>query len=167
MRSPRLAIALAALLMAGAASAQWKWKDASGRIQYSDLPPPASVAEKDILQRPAAALRPAVAPASAAASAPQPLVVGGKAPETELDAKRRKAEEEEAAKAAAQKKAEEQKLAAAKADNCSRARGQLKLLDEGVRVARTTASGEREILDDAQRAAETRRVREIIASDCR
>lgn len=164
MRRFRLAAALLAMLMAGSAWAQWKWKDASGRVQYSDLPPPANVAERDILQRPAATQRAAVVTAPAAASAPlQPIVAGAKAPETELDAKRKKAEADEAAK----RKAEDEKLAAAKADNCTRARGQLRLLDDGVRLARTTASGEREILDDAQRAEETRRVREIIASDCR
>lgn len=164
MRRYRFAVALLALSVAGSAWAQWKWKDASGRVQYSDLPPPASVAEGNILQRPAAAQRPAIAPAPAAASAAQqPIVVGGKAPETELDAKRKKAEADEAAK----RKAEEEKLAVAKADNCNRARGQLKLLDDGVRVARTAANGEREILDDDQRAAEARRVREIISADCK
>jgi hypothetical protein len=36
-----------------------------------------------------------------------------------------------------------------------------------VRVARTKPNGEREFLDDAQRAAETQRMRGVIASDCK
>ena len=48
------------LLMAGPALAQWKWRDAAGKVQYSDLPPPAGVAEKDILQRPPGQRQPVV-----------------------------------------------------------------------------------------------------------
>jgi hypothetical protein len=161
-----LSVAVLALCVAGSAVAQWKWRDASGRIQYSDLPPPQGVADKDILQRPAAPAR-VVAPAPAAASAPPLTPATGKPVETELDAKRKKAEQEEAAKNAAKKKADDEKIAAAKADNCNRARGQLRALDDGIRMARVNAQGEREVLDDAQRAAETKRTRDIIASDCK
>jgi type IV secretory pathway VirB10-like protein len=161
-----LSVAVLALCVAGSAFAQWKWRDASGRIQYSDLPPPPGVADKDILQRPAAPAR-VVAPAPAAASAPPLTPATGKPVETELDAKRKKAEQEEAAKNAAKKKADDEKIAAAKADNCNRARSQLRALDDGIRMARVNAQGEREVLDDAQRAAETKRTRDIIASDCK
>ena len=158
-------VAVLAMCVAGSAVAQWKWRDASGRIQYSDLPPPAGVSDKDILQRPAAPAR--VAPPPVAASAPPLNPAAGKPVETELDAKRKKAEQEEAAKNAAAKKAEDEKVAAAKADNCNRARSQLRALDDGIRMARVNAQGEREVLDDAQRAAETKRTRDIIASDCK
>jgi len=147
------------------ADAQWKWRDGNGRVQYSDLPPPASVADKDVLQRPQSAqlvASPATAPASAA-SAPLLSAKVGKTVEPELEAKRRKAEEEKAAK----DKLEEQRIAAAKADNCSRARGQLRTLDDGIRIARTNAKGEREILDDQGRAAERQRTLDVIASDCK
>jgi len=147
------------------AEAQWKWRDGNGRVQYSDLPPPASVPDKDVLQRPQAAQRvatPADAPASAA-SAPLLSAKVGKSVEPELEAKRRKAEEEKAAK----DKLEEQRIATAKADNCSRARSQMRTLDDGIRIARTNAKGEREILDDQGRAAERQRTLDIIASDCK
>ena len=68
---------------------------------------------------------------------------------------------------AAKKKAEEQKVAAARADNCKRARSAKADLDSGVRIARTNAKGEREVLDDAQRAAEQKRIAGIIQSDCK
>jgi hypothetical protein len=34
------------------AQTQWKWRDKTGRTQYSDLPPPSAVPEQDILARP-------------------------------------------------------------------------------------------------------------------
>ena len=163
----RLSLVSCALLLAlGAAvslpaAAQWKWRDASGRTQYSDLPPPAGTPEANILQRPApsASARPAPA-ASAAASAP-PLAL--KPGDPELDAKRKQAEDEEARK----KKIDENRVAAAQAENCTRARGQLAALEQGQRIVRYNAKGEREYLDDKSRADETQRVRGVIAADCK
>ena len=83
--------------------------------------------------------------------------------EPELEAARKKKEQD----AAAAKKVEEDKLAAQRADNCQRARAQLRTLDDGIRIARTNEKGEREIMNDQQRAAETQRTRDMIASDCR
>ena len=40
-------------------------------------------------------------------------------------------------------------------------------LESGMRMARVNDKGEREVLDDAQRAAELKRVNAIIASDCK
>jgi len=162
------ALACAAVLgalLAAPAHAQWKWRDKSGQVQYSDLPPPAGIADNDILQRPNSALRRApaaapIAPASAASGAP---TLAPKGTEPELEAKRHKAEQEEAAK----KKAEADKIAAAKADNCNRAKAQMRTLDSGIRIARTNDKGEREILDDAARAEESKRAREIVASECK
>ena len=163
-------LALTGAMLALPAEAQWKWRDKGGRVQYSDLPPPASVSEQDILQRPNGAQRqvatpalPVARPAPAAASAASGVALAPKTTEPELEAKRRKAEEEKAAQA----KAEEQKLAAARADNCGRARAQLRTIDDGIRIARTNASGEREILDDKARAEERKRTTEIMASDCK
>ena len=172
MQSRLVMVLLAGLGLALAvpAEAQWKWRDKGGRVQYSDLAPPASVAEQDILQRPngaqrqaAPVARPAAAPASAASAASGVAALSPKTVEPELEAKRRKVEEEKAAK----DKAEEQRIAAARADNCSRAKAQLRTLDDGIRIARTNASGEREILDDKGRADERKRTVDIMASDCK
>lgn len=158
-----LSIALAGATLALPAAAQWKWRGANGQIQYSDLPPPPGVAEKDILQRPGnTALRGAplaAAPAASAASAP---LLNPKAQEPELEAKRKKAEQD----AAARKRAEDEKIAIAKVDNCARARVQLKAIDDGQRLSRINAQGEREFLDDKGRAEEAQRARTVIASDC-
>ncbi len=70
-------------------------------------------------------------------------------------------------RADAEKKAQdEQQKAVAKAAECERARGYLKSLDEGIRIARTDASGNREFLDDSQRAAEVQRTRQIVQATC-
>ena len=179
-RSPRIvrlaAVTAAALFAFGLsqpAAAQWKWKDKTGRVQYSDLPPPPNVSESEILQRPsgASARKPppfaansaqaaaAAMAASAAASGPDGAAKGV---DPELEAKRRKAAEEEGAK----RRAEEEKQKAAKAENCQRAKGQLRALEDGMRMARVNEKGEREILDDKGRAEETKRARDVVASDC-
>ena len=160
---------LLGLAVALPAVAQWKWRDQTGRTQYSDLPPPPGTAEKDVLQRPstassrAAAARAASAPIAAASAASAAPLIAARASDPELEARRKKAEQDLLDK----KKAEEAKQAAARADNCARAKEQMRTLDSGMRIARTNPKGEREVLDDTARAAETARTRSVIASECR
>lgn len=172
MRTNRLVLTLslapwvlAALMSSPAAEAatQWKWRDGTGRVQYSDRPPPAGTPDQDILVRPSGARAlpaPPVAPvASVPAAAPKPSV---KASDPELEARKRKADEEKAA----QQKAAEDKQAQARADNCQRARAYQRSLDDGMRIARTNAKGEREVMDDAARAQEQARNRQTISNNC-
>lgn len=153
-----LSLSLAAALPA---QAQWKWRDANGRITASDLPPPREIADKDILQRPDPVARRAapVAPTAAASAAP----VARPALDKDLEAKRRAADEQKQAQA----QADEQRLAAQRVENCQRARNHVAELKSGVRIARTNDKGEREILDDKGRAEEMRRANDVIAADCR
>ncbi len=165
--TPVVIAATLGLALALPAHAQWKWRDKAGQTQYSDLPPPAGTADADILLRPNAGQRrataaPAVAAAASGAASAAPRLAP-KASEPELEAKRRKVEEE----TAAQKKAEEARMAVARADNCVRAKAQVRSMESGVRVARTNEKGEREFLDDAARAAEAQRSRGVVASDCK
>ena len=154
-------VALLAAAITLPAQAQWKWRDKSGQMQYSDMPPPNGTPDADILQRPApSAPRAAAASASGAASAP--LLVP-KTGDPELEARRKKAEQDDAAR----KKAEDERLAMAKVDNCARAKVQLKAIDDGQRLSRLNANGEREFLDDKGRAEESQRARNVIASDCK
>jgi len=162
-RRPALAAFAATLLLACLATpalAQWKWRDRSGQITVSDLPPPRDVADKDILQRPDPAAPVRSAASEAAASAPP---AAKPAVDAQLEARKREAEQQQAAKA----KAEADKLAEQRAQNCRSARSQLAALDSGQRIARIDDKGERVILDDKQRAEEMRRARQVIASDCR
>ena len=158
-------VAALGLTLALPAAAQWKWRDKTGQTQYSDLPPPPGVPEGDILQRPTGATTPrrpapVAVPASAATATPLP---GARASDPELEARRKKAEQEGVDK----KKAEDARLAATKADNCARAKEQMRTIDSGQRMARINAKGEREVLDDAARAAETQRTRNVMASECK
>jgi len=150
-----------------AVQAQWRWTDKDGRQVFSDTPPPASIPEQNVIQRgnlPAPRPAQAVAPAAPAANGNAAPMPQAQAPvDKELDEKVRKAAEAEKA----QKEAEERKVAEAKADNCNRARESKATYDSGIRVARVNAQGEREIIDDAARASETRRLQSIIDSDCK
>ena len=156
--------AVLGLTFAMPACAQWKWRDKNGQTQYSDLAPPAGTPDHDILQRPGTGTHHAAPPPAAPASgASGPPLLAPKASDPELEAKRQKAEQE----AADKKKAEDAKISAARADNCSRAQAQMRTLGSGLRMARINAKGDLEALDNAARAAETQRTREIIASQCK
>lgn len=148
-------------------SAQWQWIDASGRRVFSDQPPPPEVPARSILKQPgqratsSAPADPAPTtspnPPAAQASPPQP---GGL--DKTLEARRKQAADAEAQK----RKAEEERIAKLRAENCSRARQAKATIESGIRLARVNDKGEREILDDDARAAETRRLDEVIASEC-
>ena len=56
--------------------------------------------------------------------------------------------------------------AALRAAHCARLRDAWATLESGVRLARTLPNGEREVLDDAARAAERQRLQGLLASDC-
>jgi len=161
-RLPFVLVALLGATLALPAAAQWKWRDQGGRIQYSDLPPPPGVVEKDILQRPNSGQSRLAPPATAPSAASAPLLAASGV-EPELEAKRKKAEQEKADKA----KAEEQRLAGIRAENCASARTQMRSLDSGMRMGRVNEKGEREILDDKGREAEANRARAVMATECK
>ncbi|GAB4482101.1 MAG: hypothetical protein OHK0044_30990 [Burkholderiaceae bacterium] len=157
---------IACLLLAAPAAAQWAWRDENGRLVFSDRPPPAGVKAEHIVRQPSAqpAPLPAVGDAdSAKAGAKGETKAGPKTiADREMEFRKRQQERAEAEK----KQAEEQAQAARKAKECERARGYLRSLEEGQRIARTDAQGNREILDDAQRAAEIQRMREVVTRSC-
>jgi hypothetical protein len=101
------------------------------------------------------------APAAGATKAAAPAAQKTLA-EREQEYRKRQLDRAEAEK----KQADEQALAARRQQECNRARGYLRQLEDGIRIARTDAQGNREILDDAQRAAETARAREVIQATC-
>lgn len=167
MHCKPLLIALLGLLLAASAQAQWKWRDAKGNVQYSDLPPPPGVADKDILQRPLAAVRAAivVAPAGQAASAPAPKPAASAPTKAELDAAARQKQDQDAL--AAKQREDERRAAEQRRENCGRAQANLRDLQSGLRITRTNDQGERVYMDDAQRQAEVERARQLITSECR
>ena len=158
-------------LISMAASAQWQWLDKDGRKVFSDRAPPSDVLEKNILKRPGGSVavlpNTAASTGSDAAAAPSPQG-GASAPkpsgvDKDLAEKKKKAEEAELAK----RKAEEERILKARVENCARAKQGKATFDSGVRVSRTNEKGEREVMDEAARAAEAKRIQAIIDSDCK
>ena len=175
---PKIALPLAACLLALAATGvhaqtPWKWRDASGQMHISDTAPPPGTPAKNIISGPAGMV-PAAPPTLTAvvpgASAPEATPVAAKAASTTadnaLDKKKKAADADRAAKDKADHDALEAKNAAIRKDNCSHAQSNLAALQSGVRMTRTSANGEREFLDDATRAAETKRTQDVIAANC-
>jgi hypothetical protein len=167
-----IALVLAAFVSTPS-EAQWAWKDANGRTVYSDRPPPPDIKAGSIVRQPNTQALANPAPASG------PLDDAGKADgktsdaksapnapktfaEREMEFRKRQQERAESEK----KAAEEQTKSAAKTAECERARGYMKSLEDGIRITKTDASGNREFLDDSQRAAEMDRTRKIIQSTC-
>lgn len=163
-----LAVAFVAGTFAAGASAQWAWKDDNGRLVYSNIPPPASVKAAQIVRQPGAAPQSARtgAPADVDAEKPATAPTAPNASKTyaERDAEFRKRQQERTDNE--RKAQEEQQKAAQKSVECERSRGYLRALEDGVRITRTDAAGNREYLDDAQRAAEMDRMRKAIREVC-
>ncbi len=174
----RVGVCAIALLAGSSALAQWQWVDSSGKKVFSDTAPPPGTPDKNILKRPGARIEtnaadpkaaeatggaaPA-APTAAAAPAAAPKVTGK---DQELEAKKKQAEKQAAEAEQAKRKAEADKFAKTRADNCDRAKRAKQTMDSGVRIATTNAKGEREIMDEKARAAESRRIDEVVRADC-
>lgn len=144
------ASAVAALIaLAGSADAQlYKWVDKDGRTQYTDTPPPPDARSSSQIRTQAAGATP---------SGP------GSVAEQEKAFQKRRAD---AAKAST-KSEEDAKAAAANAERCTQAKSYLATLNDGGRIVRTNAKGEREFLDDATIEAEKKRAQSAVAESCK
>jgi hypothetical protein len=175
MNALRAFLLAAACAVPALALAQWQWVDKDGRKVFSDRPPPQDVPAERILKQPgkraAAAEAPvpaeAAPPGTATAKATLPVAAGSAPKLTGKDKALEDKKKQQEAEAAAKKKAEEEKFAQAKAENCTIVKRNRAAYESGVRIARTNAKGETEYLDDAQRAAEMKRMDGIIARDCK
>jgi hypothetical protein len=133
---------VAALLLAvagPAGAALYKWTDASGRVVYSDQPPPGNVKVETL-------------------NAPPPPANPNAAKELankELEYKKRQVDSLEAAK-----KAENERVAARDlAANCTQLKDSLQQLAASeVQLWRTNEKGERVVMDDSARRAERDRI---------
>ena len=169
---------VASLALPGAAFAQWGWTDKDGRRIFSDQAPPSDIADKNIIKRPGGsraglpstatdntATASLAASVASAAVVPKPaasgLKISGK--DSELEKKKSAGDAAEAAK----KKVADAKLDTDRAENCQRAKRAATQVGSGTRISTTNDKGEREIMSDSQRAAESRRLQDVIASDCK
>ncbi len=172
------ALAAGALLFASAADAAtpWQWRDAQGRMVYSDRAPPADVRASQILRSPAGE-RAASSPPSAAPSSPDaappadraaasPSKAQGGAASTWVERERafrqRMAEREENEA----KQREESERAASAKRACDEAQREIRTLESGIRVVTLNTRGEPEPLDDAQRAQRLKTARADLGRLC-
>jgi hypothetical protein len=172
-----LRVLAAALFVASTAAgaAPWQWRDAHGRMVYSDRPPPSDVRAAQIVRSPApkAASTPssaaaAEAPNDASASPSSPTVTPTSAPtaptwverEREYRARQAQRAEEEA------KAREESERVAAAQRACDELRRSIRTLESGLRVVSVNAGGETETLDDAQRGLRLKSARADLERNC-
>ncbi len=163
-RLAALAIATVAAVYASGAAGQWAWKEDSGRIVYSDRPPPA---ERQVHANPPTAVAcrtdtSAGAPGCSARRRRRRTETGRRPPPPPVRPSRspsatwNSASASRSAPTANARRRKSSRSRRRRRAECERARGYLRSLDDGVRISRTDASGNREYLDDAQRAAEMR-----------
>ena len=149
------------LSMSTAVLAQYVWVDEKGNKQFSDQPPPASVAKNKILKYAGRSF-------DAPSSVDDADSTGSSEPKHELtmaekDLASKKRRDELAAKA--KKDAEAANIQAAKADNCKRLKEYKMSLDSGQRIAQFNTAGEKAYLTDEQRSQEQATTNQRMA-DC-
>ena len=180
----RLSLLVLSVTLALPAAAQvYQWRDAQGRINYSDSPPPTGAVKtvKPASRPKAPAADEAVPDESSEAAAQTPATDGaageaGKQAKENADPAKPKtmAEKEtefrqrKVAAAEAEAKAEkERKKAAELARYCDQARSQIAGLKNSRRVSRFNSEGQRELMDDAARTAEIERTQRNIDENCK
>ncbi|OWQ47248.1 hypothetical protein CDL60_10655 [Roseateles noduli] len=158
--------ALALMALTSIAHAQWKWRDADGRTQYSDRPPPPSVAEKDILQRPNSnAVR--VAPSSAQAAA-QGASAAASASSAPAAPARPASEPSSRDKLEKERKAQEDKARAeVNVENCRQAQNSMRILESGVRVRTRGENGDTQPMTEQMRQEQIRQAQAVITASCK
>jgi hypothetical protein len=146
----RAIITLIAILLPLAAAAQvYTWKDASGKIHYSDQPAPDQGTKSRVL--------------SIDKSASDDMAAAQKArTDKRLDANKETKDKQDAAAKAAKEKADDEQ----RQKDCERARLSVQGLESGQIRYRMGANGEREALEDSARQAEIDNARRIMDATC-
>ena len=135
---------LGAGALAQADGGRWQWQDSQGRQVFSDLPPPASVPEQRILQRPGPELPAAASSLSSPVDKPP---AGAKSQDAAQEPLYRR-------------------NAAELRENCRRARATLATLASGLRLYSLNEKSEQVLMDDAMRAQETLRAQQAERDNC-
>ncbi|NML27566.1 DUF4124 domain-containing protein [Zoogloea dura] len=148
-----LALLLICAVPMASAQSIYSWKDASGRVHYSDNPPPDAQTRK-LREAPIAPARPAVQ----GQAAPQETYV-----EKEQAFRKRRAEAAEAEEKARRDEVQEQN----RQQMCTNLRQQLAGLESGQRIARFADNGEPVFMEDNERAAEVEKTRASIDKNCK
>lgn len=143
-------IALAQFTSTLAVAQVYQWKDAQGRTVVSDTPPPRNAKASRSID--------AAAPVAGDAATSTPTL-------SERDQEFRK--RQQANREKAEKEAKEQAAAAEDKAACDRMRRQLAGLESGQRMATVDENGERRVLEDADRARESDRIRNQLSERCK
>ncbi|MEP7183745.1 MAG: DUF4124 domain-containing protein [Betaproteobacteria bacterium] len=138
-RALALSLALGLLAVAvPAAAALYKWTDASGRVVYSDLPPPGDI-KAEIVRPPAPPANPNAAKDNA---------------NRDAELKQRQSQRVEQEKKAGKARTD----AAKKEEACAQARSRLRGLESDLPIYRINEKGEQVQVDDATRKADRERL---------
>lgn len=115
----------------------------------SDKPPVGKVQQKRVIDTP---------PAGSVQTPPSKTLA-----EKEMEFRQQQKIRQDKAKEAEEEAAQQKK----RKDNCDAARRNLALYQSGERIARRNDAGEREILDDSQRAAEAAKAQQAVNEWCK
>ena len=142
-----IAVAMAVALLGNpAAAALYKWTDASGRVVYSDQPPPGGIKSE--------ILGPVPAPAN-------PNAV------KDLATKDAELRQRQTQRAEQDKKSEKARSdTARKEEMCAQIRSQLKTYQSDIALFRVNEKGERVFVDDAARQKERDRLQTLQREQC-
>jgi hypothetical protein len=183
MKKLVMAVGCALMLASMASGAEvYKWKDAKGNTQYSDVPPVANIPYTELSGKKPANVPGAenqnasgsAPPASPAAggTATKPGELKPEAGKPPVDAKaadaaaQKKALEEKAAKDAEVKKLQQEKLAAEKKANCKKALSDKATFEQGGRIYEVDEKGERHYIGDKEMAARLEQAKSDVATYC-
>jgi len=154
LKSPiQLFIALAVLLACSVVAAQvYKWVDKDGKVQFTDTPPPPSAAKED-----AKKINVKPANGSTPGTAPKKLADANK------DFEKRRTEATTKSKKDDEKKADDEK----NAEVCNDAKSNLAELQSGRPMGKVDAKGDRALMSDEDRAAQSAKMQDIISKACK
>lgn len=176
MKKLLIAFFCTSLLMSATVSAEvYKWKDKSGKTQYSDTPPLSNIPYTTLSGKKSA--QPTPASGTDPKKTEEAAKSGKTAPEASVNpndpnASKNKVPEElkeKAAKEAEAKKQQEEKQQAekkAKEQACKTARSKLAQFEQGGRIYRVNEQGEREYYGDKEIAAEIENAKSDVAANC-
>lgn len=163
------------------ANAQYQWRDAKGRMVFSDRPPPQSVAKSQIIRGFKPKPRPVqeAADKAVAEAAQAGTRQAGSASDTTDRSELPKPTESRLAARLAEfdkrrnerlktrkEKAQKDKVAARKKALCRNLHADNRALTSGMRLARVNEKGEREIIDEKAKKIRLRENRELLAKHC-
>lgn len=145
----------------------YKWKDKDGSIRYTDTPPPSNIKQETIGAKktvsPAVNPAPVALPAPAEGVKPDTSFKEVPSPEAEAAAAQKRQNNAEAEKRAKQEKEAEAKR---KAENCKAARVNYETYNQGGRVFKLNAKGEREFMGDNDLSAAKAQAQREINTNC-